>query len=102
MNSSELASELTNVIEVRHSHHNFQPCPNLRLELDERSVTLLEDIKGAKERASSNADLRECVRVLEREWTALRSDSDTWQSSIDDALTRMKAFEKDMHEFSTR
>ena len=60
------------------------------------------DIKGAKERASSNADLQECVRVLEEEWTALLSDSDNWQSSIDDALTRLKAFEKDMHEFSTR
>ena len=85
-------------------HHHTSSNHHLicRLELDERSVALLEDIRGAKERASSNADLRECVRVLEGEWTALLSDSDNWQSSIDDALTRMKAFEKDMHDFSAR
>ena len=82
--------------------HFYTPNPNSRLELDEKGVTLLEDIKGAKERASSNADLRECVHDLEQEWKALLSDSDNWQSSIDDALTRMKSFEKSMHEFSSR
>ena len=70
--------------------------------MSERSASVQEDIAAAKEHASSNADLRECLRVLEREWAALQGDSDNWQSSIDDALVRMKAFEKDMHEFATR
>ncbi len=75
-----------------------------RSELDERATALMQDLKVAKNMSSavSKADVRDCIRVLEREWPALVQDSESWQKSIDDALSGMKALEKDMHTFASR
>jgi cytochrome c peroxidase len=70
--------------------------------LDERTDVVMENIRTAKEIALSHADVRDVVRHLEREWPAMVDESDKWQSSIDEALSGMKSFEKEMHTFATR
>ncbi len=73
-----------------------------RRELDDQRSPIAEDIRLARTLQNRHHDISQCLEKLEDEWSQLCDDTEAWQNKVDNTLTNLRIFEKEMRTFEDK